>query len=133
MTDETLADVDTEHAEDTATEESVDKTDKPDEGDEADEPTETADEASESAEPEKPKRRIQWARVLAFGVLPSVALLLAMGAGYLKWMDNSARVDDITNAESPARQTMQAAKESIHDLSSSIQSKPTRFFHLRRV
>ncbi len=112
VTDETSADVDTEHAEDTATEESVDKTDKADEADKSDEPTETADEASESAEPEKPKRRIQWARVFAFGVLPAVALLLAMGAGYLKWMDNSARVDDITNAESPARQAMQAAKDS---------------------
>ena len=112
VTDETSADVDTEHVEDTATEESVDKTDKADEADKSDEPTETADEASVSAEPEKPKRRIQWARVFAFGVLPAVALLLAMGAGYLKWMDNSARVDDITNAESPARQAMQAAKDS---------------------
>ena len=112
VTDETSADVDTEHAEDTATEESVDKTDKADEADKSDEPTETADEASVSAEPEKPKRRIQRARVFAFGVLPAVALLLAMGAGYLKWMDNSARVDDITNAESPARQAMQAAKDS---------------------
>ena len=107
VTDETLADVDTEHVEDTATEESVDKTDKPDEGDEADEPTETADEASESAESEKPKRRIQWARVFAFGVLPAVALLLAMGAGYLKWMDNSARDREFTRIES-----MQAAKDS---------------------
>ena len=50
--------------------------------------------------------------MFAFGVLPAVALLLALGAGYLKWMDNSALVDDITNAESPARQAMQAAKDS---------------------
>ncbi|MDT5329110.1 MAG: Mce-associated rane protein [Mycobacterium sp.] len=75
--------------------------------DEADEPTETADEASESAEPEKPKRRIQWARVFAFGVLPAVALILALGAGYLKWMDNSVR-----DSENARDASVQAAKDS---------------------
>jgi Mce-associated membrane protein len=98
-----VSDTDTEPVQDAVTQDSTEK---------ADEPTETADEASESAEPEKPKRRIQWSRVVAYGVLPAVALLLAMGAGYLKWMDNSLQVDDITNAESPARQAMQAAKDS---------------------
>ena len=77
-----------------------------------DEPTEAADAASESAEPEKPKRRTQWARVFAFGVLPAVVLLLGLGAGYLKWVDNSARVNDINNADSPAREAMQAARDS---------------------
>jgi Mce-associated membrane protein len=75
--------------------------------DEADEPTETVDEASESAEPEKPKRRIQWARVFAFGVLPAVALILALGAGYLKWMDNSVR-----DSENARDASVQAAKDS---------------------
>jgi Mce-associated membrane protein len=75
--------------------------------DEADEPTDTADEASESAEPEKPKRRIQWARVFAFGVLPAVALILALGAGYLKWMDNSVR-----DSENARDASVQAAKDS---------------------
>jgi Mce-associated membrane protein len=101
------ADTDAEQAEDTATEESVDKTGGTDEADKADEPTETADEGSESAEPEKPKRRTQWARLFAFSVLPAVALLLALGAGYLKWMDNSARDSEIARVES-----MQAAKDS---------------------
>jgi Mce-associated membrane protein len=87
------------------TEETVE--DEADAVDEADEPTETADEASESTEPEKPKRRIQWARVFALGVLPAVALLLAMGAGYLKWMDNSVR-----NSETARIESMQAAKDS---------------------
>jgi Mce-associated membrane protein len=73
----------------------------------AEESTETTDETSDSAEPEKPKRRIQWARVFAWGVLPAVALLLAMGAGYLKWMDNSVRNSDVARTES-----MQAAKDS---------------------
>jgi Mce-associated membrane protein len=78
-----------------------------DAADKADEPTETADEASESAEPEEPKRRIQWPRVFAFGVLPAVALLLALGAGYLKWMDNSVRDSEIARDQS-----VQAAKDS---------------------
>lgn len=97
------SDTDTEHVEDAVTEEAPaeESTEK------ADEPTETADEASESAEPEKPKRSIQWARVFAYGVLPALALLLAMGAGYLKWMDNSVRDSDIARIEST-----QAAKDS---------------------
>jgi Mce-associated membrane protein len=73
----------------------------------ADEPTETADAASESAVPEKPKRRIQWARVFAFGVIPAVALLLALGAGYLKWMDNSVR-----DSQRARDSSVQAAKDS---------------------
>jgi Mce-associated membrane protein len=72
----------------------------------ADEPTET-DEASQSEAPAKPKRRIPWARVFAFGVIPAVALLLAMGAGYLKWVDNSVRISDVASTES-----VQAAKDS---------------------
>jgi Mce-associated membrane protein len=83
------------------------KTDEVDTTEDADEPTEDADETSESAEPEAPKRRIQWARVFAFGVLPAVALLLALGAGYLKWMDNSVRNDETARIES-----MQTAKDS---------------------
>jgi Mce-associated membrane protein len=95
-------DTDTEPAdevvEDKATEESTEK---------ADEPTETAEEASESAEAEKPKRQIQWARVFAYGVLPALALLLALSAGYLKWVDNSVRDSDRARDAS-----VQAAKDS---------------------
>ena len=101
------ADIDTKQAQETAEliDETTETADEPTET--VDEPTETADETSESAEPEKRKRRIQWARVFAFGVLPAVALMLAAGAGYLKWMDNSVRNSDIARAES-----MQAAKDS---------------------
>ena len=95
---------DTGQAEETATEEAAGKAD---EVDKADEPTDTADETSESAEPAKPERRIQWARVFAFGVLPAVALLLALAAGYLKWIDNSVRNSDVARDES-----VQAAKDS---------------------
>jgi Mce-associated membrane protein len=101
------SDTDTEHVEDTVEDNAVE-----DSTETTDEATETADAASESPEPDKPKRRIQWARVLAFGVLPVVALLLALGAGYLKWVDASARVNAITSADSPAREAMQAAKNS---------------------
>jgi Mce-associated membrane protein len=103
------SDSDIPQVEDTAKAESVDN---PDEPEKADESTETADAASDPAEPTKPKRRIQWARVFVLGGLPALALLLALGAGFLKWQDHSARVDDITDAESPARQAMQAAKDS---------------------
>lgn len=99
-------DTDTAKVEDEVTDESVE---------EPDEPTEVVDEdADESpAEPEEePTRGIQWARVFAFGVLPAVALLLALGAGYLKWMDTSARVDDINDSKSPSREAMLAAKDS---------------------
>jgi Mce-associated membrane protein len=98
------SDTDTEQVEDAAVEES---TDTADDAEKAAEPTEPADASTESAEGDKPKRRIQWARVFAFGVLPAVALLLALGAGYLKWMDNSVRNNTIARDES-----IKAAKDS---------------------
>jgi Mce-associated membrane protein len=93
------ADADAEQAEAKA-----DDTVEDDATDKSDEPTETADETSESAEPEEFKRR---ARVFAFGVLPAVALLLALGAGYLKWTDNSVRDSEIARDQS-----VQVAKDS---------------------
>lgn len=69
-------------------------------------------EAAEDSEPQepaaaKPKRRIRWARVFAFGVLPAVALVLAIGAGYLKWMDSSSR-----DADTARRESVQVARDS---------------------
>jgi len=89
------SDTDTEQVED-----AVAEADAPDDA-------ETVDESTEPAEPDKPKRKIQWARVFAFGVLPAIALLLALGAGYLKWMDNSVR-----NDESARDESLKAAKDS---------------------
>jgi Mce-associated membrane protein len=43
----------------------------------------------------KPKRKLGWTRVLAYMVLPGVALLLALSAGFLKWQDNSVRDSDV--------------------------------------
>jgi Mce-associated membrane protein len=55
------------------------------------------DEASDD-EPEttQEKRPIAWSRVLAYGVLPGFALLLALAAGYFKWVVGPA--DDLALA-----------------------------------
>ena len=53
------------------------------------------------------KRSIEWPRVLAYGILPGLALVLALGAGFLKWQDNSVRDGDTARAES-----VQVAKDS---------------------
>lgn len=61
----------------------------------------------ESAEPIKARRRISWSRVLAFGMLPGLALLLAAAGGFLKWQDSSVRASQTARIESIA-----AAKDS---------------------
>jgi Mce-associated membrane protein len=48
-----------------------------------------------------------WPRVFAYGVLPGLALVLALAAGFLKYVDNSVRSSDVARAES-----MQVAKDS---------------------
>lgn len=53
------------------------------------------------------KRRVGWSRVLARGVLPGAALVLAIAAGFLKWVDESAHQSDLAGAAS-----VQAASES---------------------
>ncbi|KRD19610.1 hypothetical protein ASE48_21425 [Mycobacterium sp. Root265] len=84
---------------------------------ELDQPTEVADAADsiEPAEETEPadevaapaKRSIQWPRVLAYGILPGLALVLALGAGFLKWQDNSVR-----DGDSAAVESVQVAKDS---------------------
>jgi Mce-associated membrane protein len=44
--------------------------------------------------------RTRLARILAYALLPAVALLLAAAAGYLKWVDSSARDADAARAQS---------------------------------
>jgi Mce-associated membrane protein len=51
-------------------------------------------------------RRNFWTRLVAFGLLPIVALLFAVGAGYLKYRDASLR-----NADAARVQSVQAASE----------------------
>ena len=61
------------------------------EGDEA-----SDDEPEAQPDSKREKRPIAWSRVLAYGVLPGFALLLALAAGYFKWVDGSA--DDLALA-----------------------------------
>ena len=53
------------------------------------------------------RRSINWGRVVAYGVLPGLVLVLALVAGYLKYMDNSVRNGDAARIES-----LQVAKDS---------------------
>jgi Mce-associated membrane protein len=52
-------------------------------------------------------RRIRWSRVIAYGLLPGLALSLASAAGLMKWRDASARDATVARAES-----MQTATDS---------------------
>ncbi|HET6734245.1 hypothetical protein [Mycobacterium sp.] len=98
----TPVDAEVEQATDSAADESTvgESTEK------ADEPTEITEASSETTEPEKPKSRVNWPRVFAFGVLPGLALVLAMAAGFLKWQDNSVRDSQAARIEA-----VQAAKD----------------------
>lgn len=69
---------------------------------------ETTSETTVQTTPEpQPKRPVDWMRVVAYGVLPGLALVLALAAGYFKWQDNSVREGDKARAES-----IQVAKDS---------------------
>ncbi|WP_260754836.1 hypothetical protein [Mycobacterium sp. SMC-8] len=84
----------------------ADETTGPDETEAVDE-TAAADEVAGAADAPAPKGGIAWSRVVAFAVLPALALVLALGAGYLKWRDNSIR-----NSEVAAAMSVQAARDS---------------------
>ena len=66
-----------------------------------------AEDEAQQGKPAKAKPRISWPRVLAYGVLPGLALLLAAAGGFLKWQDSSARAAQLARIESVA-----AAKDS---------------------
>lgn len=63
----------------------------------------------EDAEPAKAKREVNWSRVLAYGLLPGLALVLAVAASFLKWQDSSASSTQIARIESVAAATDGAA------------------------
>ena len=50
---------------------------------------------------------VNWSRVLVYGLLPGLALLLAIAAGMLKWKDSSVRNTDLARSQS-----VTAAKDS---------------------
>jgi Mce-associated membrane protein len=64
-------------------------------------------EDAEDVEPQARSRQIKWSRVLAFGVLPVVALVIAAAAVFLKWQDAWVRGSGVAGIESVA-----AAKDS---------------------
>ena len=53
------------------------------------------------------RRAGPWRRIVTCVLLPGVALILALGAGYLKWLDGSAR-----ESQSAAQQSVAAATDS---------------------
>lgn len=70
--------------------------------------TSTAEEAPALDGTPAARRAVQWSRVTAYGVLPVLALVLAVAAGYLFWRDsgtdraNEAREDSVAAARSIA-------------------------------
>ena len=52
--------------------------------------------------PSGDSHRVNWSRVLVYGLLPSLVLLLAMAAGFLKWKDSSVRDADLVRSQSVA-------------------------------
>ncbi|MBI3217283.1 MAG: hypothetical protein HYZ38_26005 [Mycobacterium sp.] len=85
----------------------VEDTADADEAAEAETETEAKPKPKPKAKVKKPRRAVNWSKVLAFGLLPAVALLLAGAAGYLKWSDSSVREANTARIES-----LQVAKDS---------------------
>jgi Mce-associated membrane protein len=59
----------------------------------------SSDKESTTADETAQKRPIAWKRVLAYGVLPGLALVVALATGYLKWLDGSAQDSAALRAE----------------------------------
>jgi Mce-associated membrane protein len=66
-----------------------------------------SDQQVETEQQVKPKRRrLAINRVIAFGILPGIAMVLGLFAGYAKWQETTAR-----DAQSGGIQAVQAAKD----------------------
>lgn len=59
-----------------------------------------SDDSDGDAQTNRHPTPIAWVRVLAFGLLPGIALLLALTAGYFKWVDLSGADESQARAES---------------------------------
>lgn len=68
--------------------------------------SEGLDESEVQSKPERARRPIVWSRVFAYGILPALALALALGAGYLKW--SAGEADDLARARA---ESVQAARD----------------------
>ena len=64
------------------------------------------EQADQHDKPASAWRRIRWSRLIAYGLLPGLALLLASAAGFLKWQDASAR-----DAQAARTESVQAATD----------------------
>ncbi|MEH3129932.1 MAG: hypothetical protein PGN27_08240 [Mycolicibacterium neoaurum] len=95
---------DTPDVESTAVE--LDETVESPESTESTESTENT-EAAVASTGESAAQGTRWGRVLAYGILPGLALILGLVAGFLKWQDNSVRDGDLARIES-----VQVAKDS---------------------
>jgi Mce-associated membrane protein len=104
--EETTVTVDEEPTDDKTADASDSPPDTDTSTDTADEPTDTVDKPTDT-EPAKQRRQVNWPRTIAFAVLPALALLLALGAGFLKFQDSAVRQSDTARTES-----VQAAKDS---------------------
>jgi Mce-associated membrane protein len=76
------------------------ESDEADDADEEDEEDEEDYPEDEDVEPAKPKRVISVSRIVAFGVLPAVVLLLAGAGAYFKWQSSSLRASQTSSIES---------------------------------
>jgi Mce-associated membrane protein len=73
-----------------------------------DEATDKADDASAAADRQgRPSKWLRTKHILAFGVFPVLAMILAAGSGYLKWQVDSAR-----QAQTAGIESVQAATDS---------------------
>lgn len=80
----------------------------PEAADEADDVESVADGDGDATDIRaEPSGRFSWVRTLAYGVLPVLVLVVALGAGYLKWLEASARL-----SQEAAAKSVQAATES---------------------
>lgn len=60
----------------------------------------------DDAAPTRERRPVAWSRMVAYGILPGLALVLALGAGYLRWWAGSSA--DLTAARA---ESVQAARD----------------------
>jgi Mce-associated membrane protein len=79
-----------------ATADNNERTDVWEEADACDE----ADHAEAAKALAEPVGRFSWTRILAYGVLPALALVLALSAGYLKWLNGSTGLSQAAAAQS---------------------------------
>ncbi|MGZ5377132.1 MAG: hypothetical protein ACXWD8_03675 [Mycobacterium sp.] len=91
-------------------------TELPEEPSHESEPSDESEPAEESESLEA-RRRINWSRVFAFGVLPGLALLLALAAGFARWeyvASDYGALPPVASEQnpSPAMDSIAAAKDS---------------------